>query len=432
MKEQKKSLRVGTAAAALSILGLLVLRGVLGMWNPDGGNGGEPKFYLGPVLPLTAISGGESLEVERQITLGFSAYGESEDSESAQITDTYSLTNPTNQAITVELAYPYLGSLADPGPTVSMAAGDPETTSIASVDPAQAIEKAENWEEFRDAVNANDYLSEALAEPEASQEPVVVYVVKNIRYEGDEELNWPNLGLSYDTPAQGVEVWTYRLGFTRSLEDEGREEIGFSFPDQDWGVLVVRGGDLKNLRFQGYNDSKFPPDVTLEGVEYELERLESTFGEVLAGLAQCYDPELTEELYSAVLTRIHDERYHTAEKVQRNILEMFRAAASSQRLILYKTFTLTVGPGCTVELRVDFTQEPSTELSGFEEGGDTYDMATRLGSSLNFTALSASVQNTDHITILDQNFGFDLEADITTVDLSLDTERYYIRVARKE
>jgi len=445
MNERKQYRRMGMVFFTVLIGVPLLLRGILGMWRPDGGNGGEPKFYLGPVLPLTAISGGETLDVERRITFDFQAYGEPEGSkfreDSAYISDTYFLTNPGDETVTVELAYPFVGSLigkttADPTLSQRGLSHLPQTRRLAAIDPARTVASADGWESFRDAMTANDFLAEALALAPEMEEPVVVYAVTDIRYDGPEELKYPELTMSYDTPGEGVQVWDYLLGSSRSEEDTGREHKGFQFLKRDWGLLIVQGGDLENISFQAYNDEKFPPDVTLDGVTYQLTRYEATFAQVLQNLAKRHSrirPNTWDYegiLYAATLTRIADEGHYSFGKAHRNLYELFESALT-ETLILYEALTVTIAPGKTVELEVTFIQEPSTELSGFVDSADTYDMATRLGSNLDFTRLDASVTGEEFIRIVEQNFGFDPENGITQVQLDLGEERYYLRVTKK-
>ncbi|MEG0744666.1 MAG: hypothetical protein RR493_07855, partial [Erysipelotrichaceae bacterium] len=57
-----------------------------------------------------------------------------------------------------------------------------------------------------------------------------------------------------------------------------------------------------------------------------------------------------------------------------------------------------------------------------------YDMVTQLGSNLKTTALSASLVNTQHIEIVRQNYGFDLERGINTVSIDPSTEHYYLEI----
>lgn len=434
MKEDKKSIRIGGVFVTVLILIPLILRGILGMWSPDGGNGGEPKYYRGPVLPLTAVSGGESLSVERSVDFDFAPYAEEKAgvlaADEAVITDSYYLSNPGTEPVTVELAYPFEGALNEEEeylPTLTLNGVPLETKRLASTDPSRAIETAAGWEDFRDAVGQNDYLAQALSPAVELDEQVVVYALTDIHYDGPEELAYPELVLSYDTPAEGVEVWTYLLGSSRTDGEAKREHKGFQFLEQNWGLLIVRGGDLENIRFQGYNDIKFPPDVTLEGIEYSMERYEATLSQVVRAISEYYSPDHADLLCKGTVDRLTDERYYSAGKAWMNFAELL-GEVLRENVVLYETFSLTVAPGETVEVRAVFRQRAGTENSGFGTAADTYDMATKLGSSLRYANQNASITNSDLVTITEQNFGFDPENGITQVTLDQTVERYYIRV----
>jgi len=439
MKEEKKSIRAGVAFVTILILIPVILRGILGMWSPDGGSGGEPKFYRGPVLPLTGVSGGENLTVERSVGFDFAPYAEEKTSilaaDEAIISDTYRLTNPGTESVTVELAYPFEGALEeDPKylPLLTLNGGPLEAKRLPSIDPGRAIEAAKGWEDFRDAVIENDYLSEALSSAVELDEQVIVYAVTDIHYDGPEELkSMTELVLSYDIPGQDVEVWTYLLGSSRTEEEEGREHKGIQFQEQDWGLVIVRGGDLENISFQGYNDIKFPPDVTLDGIEYSMERYETNFSQVIRSISEFHSPEYADLLYTGVLHRLNEDEYYSAGKTWKNFAELL-GEVLRENVILYDTFTLTLQPGETVEVQAVFRQRAGTENSGFGTAADTYDMATKLGSSLSFSAQTAGITNWDLIEITDQNFGFDPENGITQIGLDLENERYYLRVVSVE
>ena len=70
-------------------------------------------------------------------------------------------------------------------------------------------------------------------------------------------------------------------------------------------------------------------------------------------------------------------------------------------------------------------------------GGDSenwrdygYDLVTRLGSNLTFTAQRAALVNTEWMEIVGQNFGFDPENGVTAVELDPAQEHYYLDVRR--
>ena len=72
-----------------------------------------------------------------------------------------------------------------------------------------------------------------------------------------------------------------------------------------------------------------------------------------------------------------------------------------------------------------------TNLETGEEFEEGYDFVTRLGSTLDFTSQTASLTNADSIEVTSQNFGFDLENDVTEVTLDLAQEHYYLEIRPK-
>ena len=59
-----------------------------------------------------------------------------------------------------------------------------------------------------------------------------------------------------------------------------------------------------------------------------------------------------------------------------------------------------------------------------------FDMVTKLGTNLDIVKQSASVSNTEGIEIAYNNFGFDIENNITEVVLGSE-EHYYLEIIKK-
>jgi len=100
--------------------------------------------------------------------------------------------------------------------------------------------------------------------------------------------------------------------------------------------------------------------------------------------------------------------------------------------LMYWVFDVEIPAGETVEVEAKYHQEASTDIGGPKKKREGYDMATRLGSSLDFTAQSAGITGSEFVEILRQNFGFQPEKGITEVALDLNVERYYLEVMVKE
>ena len=82
-------------------------------------------------------------------------------------------------------------------------------------------------------------------------------------------------------------------------------------------------------------------------------------------------------------------------------------------------------------MKCAFWKAPSYDFgcSGSEnEGLQGYDLVTRLGSSLNFTRQSAALVNLENVEIIGQNFGFEPDGGVTSVELDLEQERYYLEI----
>ena len=66
------------------------------------------------------------------------------------------------------------------------------------------------------------------------------------------------------------------------------------------------------------------------------------------------------------------------------------------------------------------------------KGSRGYDLMTTLCSNLVCTEQTATLEDRGQIEILWQNFGFDLEAGIQTVELDTETEHYFLIVRRTD
>lgn len=101
--------------------------------------------------------------------------------------------------------------------------------------------------------------------------------------------------------------------------------------------------------------------------------------------------------------------------------------------VSYEAFELKIPAGESVIVSVRLRKAASygSEHSGENEGLNGFDLAAALGSNLEFTSQKATLEDRGIIEIVNQNFGFDIENGIKTVELDLDTERYYLEILRK-
>ena len=86
-------------------------------------------------------------------------------------------------------------------------------------------------------------------------------------------------------------------------------------------------------------------------------------------------------------------------------------------------------------MAAQLNKQPSCDYSCAQtknKGAYGYDLVTKLGSNLTCTRQTATLEDRGQIEILWQNFGFDLEAGIKTVELDAETEHYFLIVRRTD
>ena len=457
MREKKMPKRHGPSwQTILAIVGAAAAYVAVGLFlNPAGGNSGAYSRYFGPVLPLTAVSGGEALEAQRHVEFDFSTYenytptalreGE------AIVTDTYRLTNPGDSDVTARLVYPYEGRFNDERkytPTLTVDGEAVEAELFASLDEQQEIFRAQDFTQYRERMEANDFFAQAVSQPPVLDIPVKVYHFTDITYLGQQEYPYIFLTMEFSIP-EGANVWVNHFDVLSSDSEKGKHSIWFqdNLDDRDGAYLFVMNGDIEELTFGGNLGHNVTQTSALTDVAYEYETYETTFAELVWELARKYDywadredypnPGLItpESLYRDAMKRMADEvgqGYNGISGAAVSVVEEWFYKTVTQTRLLYWVFDVTVPAGETVELEATFHQEASSDTSGSKKMREGYDLATRLGSSLDFTALSASIANAEYIDIIRQNFGFQPEKGITRVDLDLNEERYYLEVMVKE
>ena len=146
----------------------------------------------------------------------------------------------------------------------------------------------------------------------------------------------------------------------------------------------------------------------------------------LLGSSLCRFQELAAELLCTygVIGDNPMERYDVGM-----LEDIFSAAMTDQRVI-YLSFDVTIPAGESVAVEASMVKDASVDFVGKDKDRNGFDMATRLGSNLNFTEQTASISRYEEIEIVAQNFGFDLANDITSVALDLNQEHYWMQVRK--
>ncbi len=445
-----------SAASILCILGCIGLfLGFRMFLSGDFDKQGSYDGYAGPVLPLTAVSGGEGITASRHVDFDFSTYGETHkpnvvNPAYVQITDTYQLTNSTGEDQTVQLAYPALLQFImerEFFPTVTVAGQAVQTEQYLTVDPDESFFRAANFEDYQKLMAEQDYLATALEEPVVAEIPVKAYHFTDISYTGDGDEADIYLTLEFSIP-KGTNVWVRHYDVLTEGLEKNTHSVWFKtdLDEQDRAWLFVANGDIENLTIGGNRGNNRRDDTGISDVTCEYEIVETTFGELMWKFAQEYDfyaehtsyanpghmtPEL---LYRHTMKRIGGNMgkgYDPLYGAPVTVAEEKFYATHTQCGIQYTVFPVEIPAGEMVEVQISYFKESSHDFVNQSVYPEAYEIATQLGSNLTFTSLSAGIQNTQWINVESQNIGFDLPNGLTQVTLDPQGAHYYLEVLHK-
>ena len=477
-------LAVGAGGWAAARLGGMSMSGPGVNLSPggDGEGGGHDDgsttfmSYAGPVLPLTTREGGEGLTAARELTYDFSPWtpegGHSRSSTDLLVTDSYTLTNPTEEERTVTLLYPFVSSLYSlsedlPELTADGAAMDTvlraggysggfQAVAGSSSDALLNLDTLHSWEQYRALLSDGRYLEQALEGwPDLSGVPVTVY--KFFDYWGpepDERAGHPNPSIraGFSLDYNKTTVLSYGFHGASWNWEAGTMIQEFSIPQSfnPWYgepyYLFVVGDDIENLTVGGYvtggtdPDTEPLPECRVE-VEHSVTDLESALRTAAELMYRTYqsmngtDGPPDFELYFGLMKDFLLSYGPLAEsgvaRYQTGWLEELDFTHVDRVFYLEAQVAIPAGGSVTVEARL--VKPPSYDFycaHTENRGVCGYDMTTRLGSNLEFTAQTAAAVNTQAVEIVRQNYGFDWDNGVNAVALDLGVEHYYLEVRR--
>ncbi len=401
-----------------------------------------------------------------------------------QVYDRYTLTNRSDQDQTVTLLYPFAASLqeliGDPGssplPALSLDGQALEEKQLdvgaysgnfegvwgdsPGDDPEGTVnlDTADSWEDYKALLADGSYQTNALGPaPDVSGIPVTVYRFTDpYGPEKDEEAGRPNpsLQVKFHLDYEQTTVLSYGFHAFRNDPESGTMVRGFSIPEpreSRYGesfYLLVLGEDITNLSVAGYVTGGTDLDTEpLEGCGVTVERYESNldtmfrqilpkvWGMPLYGEAQmpdvdfelCYRAFWEHLLSYGLLSSTAMERYSTGgiEDIAGEVLNMDR--------VCWLNAEITIPAGGSVTLDAEMTKAGSFDYACAhtkKQGIYGYDLVSTLGSNLRCTAQRVTLEDRGQIQLVRQNFGFDLAADVRTVELDTAVEHYYLEVRR--
>ena len=426
--------------------------------------------YAGPVLPLTALENPEGLTAEREITWDFTpgAYPDGEPRQwGVQVTDAYRLSNSTDADIAVTALYPFAGtfdSLAETRPAVTVdgeraeaalyagpysggfrSAGEEDTDTL-------NLESLRSWTGYRDLLEDGTYREQTLGESPVLDVPVTVYAFSDFSAP-HEQYQAATQAISFAIDPERTQVLTYGIN---GMEAEGDfRRYSYFVPDgvrhePEVKLLAVLGEDIGEYALQGYQNGGCEEGEEINGVSCTVTRWETTLDAVLDRLCR-YSMEwygkdrgdtfaaIPYALYRRAAAELFSQygplSQAAADRYADGRLDDILQETLHQQRVLYLTFPVTVPAGESVRVECASWKEPSFDYacSGSEnEGLQGYDLMTRLGSNLPFTAQRAVLAGAEGVELTGQSFGFDPAGGVYAVELDLGQERYYLEVRPRE
>ena len=478
-------LKFGSIAAAVALvvgLGAGVMNGTirLPLGGNEAGSGHDESSifmaYAGPVFPLTTVEGGGGLTAQRAITYDFqdwmlhSYWGLS-------TTDAYTLTNPTGEDKEVTLLYPFVTTLYrldrySPALTLDGVKLDTEllTGQYSRIGSGRSgglpsMSQTESWTGYQTLLSDGRYQSGALEEwPDLSHIPVTVYEVTDPWVAEDAGGTNPTIhtafGLDYDKTVvlsygfnggcYDRDTGTMRQSFSVPRPSEGGTYMDYGFYERDLAeshYLIVVGEPVSDFQLFGTYDGdpastdymEWDRSIRADMRQYEtdLESALRTVAEQLHGKRWAnasgvaddeYRPDF--ELYFGMMK---DCLLETGVLLGDADGRLDDLSFESNNRVFYLKAQVTVPAGGSVTVEAQMLKEPSYDFccTGTKnQGVYGYDLVTRLGTRLDFTAQTAKAVNTDGVEIVRQNFGFDWANGADTVTLDPAEEHYYLEVRR--
>lgn len=461
---------VAIAASVLIVIGvsgIFAYRNHFNMGSSSGGGGHDESStfmsYAGPVFPLTLSEADDTITASRNILYDFPLTGkENKRVWGAFVTDSYNLSNTSNEEKRIKFIYPFAGrfnELTNSMPKISVNGQEVSANLYAGRYVKQNAEVSESnfsvnrqnlnsWEDYKLLLEDGQYQNNAFTPYPVLSQQVTVYTFTD--FEAPEEYQAATQAISFTIDPEKTMLLQY--GFNGGeFGENGFRRYSYFVPnyvetDRKLKMLIVIGDDIKDYTLQGYKTGACEKGNELEGVSCTVIRTERILYDVIAELARdfflvrLYDVNsitvpmdmLVGAISELVQYFLADYELYpfTTEMLEDLILEVY-----NQDRVFYLTFEIEIPAGESVIVTADIRKKPSYDFTCSDtknKGIQGYDMVTRLGSNLCFSEMTAEIANTDFIEIVRQNFGFDKSKGITKVKLDPTVEHYFLEIRAVE
>lgn len=412
---------------------------------------GSPKsvydsfdYYTGPVLPLTFLEKQQDITAKRDIVYDFKSDSPLRGAISEiKVKEDYTLINNSSNKKVLRSVYPFAGSLRnlhEEMPTVNIEGQKVQTLLYTGKVKERNAEYFHNWEEYNKLLSDGSYMEEAFSPYPDLNKNVTVYTFTDFQAPTD-KYRAATQAISFNIDTDKTTIITY--GFEGMERDNnGYFRYSYFVPDEnrqnDTKVLIVIGEDLKKYSLKGYKDGGCKKGDEIDGVWAEVQRSEQNLSKLIGELSSEYLKKYILENVDEMTIQLFNET--VAEQLQpealkgihefSNLEDIFSDNLSINR-VYYLEFKTEIGSGSSKHIGINFTKKPSYNhtSSKLEYAGLVgYDMVTKLGSNISYDEITAKLENTENIEIVNQDYGFDLKNGILSVKLDVNKEHYYLLV----
>ncbi len=398
--------------------------------------------YAGPVLQLTLGEETDAVAARRQLTYSLTPGIWRQDLE---VVDGYSLTNASEEDVTLTVYYPFVGTLSDlTTPSLTL---DGEELAENNLLAGAVIwhqgsegdlggDYASDWEDYQAALEDGSYLAQAIAGVGELTGTVTVYWLQNADCSAAEGEN-PTLQFSAAIDPEATACFSYGMNGSQWDNETGVFGSSFSVDEEDFEssslhCVILWGEDVTDYTLQGYENGG-----CYEGMETEVTatvlREETTWAELLPRLLEDYfsrnplEGGASEELVAAAAAQwISENRWAVGMLDYDGMSEILSGAR-----VFWLEAEVTVPAGETVTLEAHLTQTASYNYADYSDSLLGFDLLLGAGSNLTVTETAvtlATPYGTRDWDIYAQNYGFDLEGGVSTVTLEGEEVHYYLEL----
>lgn len=414
---------------------------------------------------------------------------------SVKIVDKYTITN-TADSKTVKLSYPFVSNVRDlfftyPKLTLNGKEIDTRLTygkftgqftsgSIEEIDQSLNYMNARNWTDYNQLLSSDTYYAQAKDKQflDLNTLPVTVYAFKNTYYpENLEGIETPTLIMGIEIDRAKSKVLNY--GFNGFANPEGEKEYyAYSMPRRDyfdWGkdehYLIILGDDAKSYSIEmqktggwdTYEEDNHSGRNNLKEAKADFERIEMTLGEALdlalkpiyanyqnnmnSSIKEYQDWQVPswkasdqaiisyedfKELYLRDLKDYGQLSDEVKTRYEEGMLELFDV--TNMQRVFYLEFEIDLGAEETNALSIEAYKPSSQDFYGNNQKQQIvcYDLLQNIASVFPLEETAAAIKDYEKVTIVRQNFGFDLAKGIREVKLSDSIAHYYMEVTTKK